>query len=115
MPQIIPFIPGQNNYRLRTSFDNEEVLFRVRWNAHDSAHYIDVLEPGEEPIAQGIKVVLGVNLGRRSTHPFFLRNLLHAFDTTLQGVEAGVDDLGGRVVVVRYGLAELVPTIDEDT
>ncbi len=107
MVAVLPFIPSSNNYRLIVPFDSVPTLIDTRWNARDAAWYIDFREEDETLILGGIKIVLGVNLGRRSTHSFFLNNLFLAFDTSGQGLDAGYDDLGARVVVQRITIADI--------
>jgi hypothetical protein len=108
MPLLVPFTPSLPNYRFNTGFDGTIVTFQTLWNARDAAWYFDLFAADASIIALGIKVVLGVNLGRKSTHPFFFSNLLRAYDTSNQGRDAGIDDLGARVQVVRFSLAELL-------
>lgn len=101
----IPFIPGENNYELTVPLGGDRVVFQVRWNSTDNDHagawYFDIFAEDGSVIAVDIKVVLGVNLGRRSSHPFFARHILRAIDTTGKGKEAAYDDLGRRVQVVH--------------
>lgn len=108
MPLIVPFQPSIPNYQFSTVLDSYTVTFDVLWNARDNAWYFDLYDSDLTPIAFGIKVVLGVNLGRKSTDPFFQQNLLRAFDTSGQGIDAGIDDLGARVIVRRYSIAEIL-------
>lgn len=105
---IIPFRPSVPNYEFTTVLDNTKVTFDVLWNARDNAWYFDLYARDLTPIAFGIKVVLGVNLGRKSTDIFFQQNLLRAFDTSGKGRDAGIDDLGARVIVRRYAMLDLI-------
>jgi hypothetical protein len=101
MPTIIPFIQSDNNYQLAVAIDGTPYVFDVKWNTRDEAFYFDLLESdGLTVIAAGIKVVLGVKLGRRCSDPFFDTHSLTAVDTSGQSLDAGYDDLGGRVQVV---------------
>ncbi len=108
MPLIIPFEPSVPDQRFSTTLDSDQLSFRALWNGIDKAWYMDVFTSGGEVILRATKIVLGINLGKRSTHPYLQRNLFHAFDTTNQGKEAGLDDLGGRVRVLRFSLTELL-------
>lgn len=105
----IPFQPSIAHYTMSVTFDDLLVPMRVRWNSRAAAWYVNLYEPDAvTPIIFGMKIVLGVNLGRRSTHPFFQSNLIRAVDTTRQGREATFDDIGTRVKVVRFSLDELL-------
>jgi hypothetical protein len=107
MANLVPFIPSDNNYRVRVPFDGISYRITARWNSRDKAWYLDLYEDNLTPIALGIKVVLGVRLGRAYRHKkFFQDNVLQALDTTGKRQEAGFDDLGGRIQVVRMSTAE---------
>ena len=109
MSRVIPFRPADNNYRLSISVDGSVVLFDVRWNSLPAGGwFLDLREQDESPIDLGIKIVLGVNLGRRSTHPFFRTYLLRAFDTSGVGADPGYDELGRRVIVKLFTVDEIL-------
>lgn len=105
--------PGAPSFRLSTSLGEDPVILDVRWNSRANggkgAWYMDVRDQDEAPIALGVKLVLGVNLCRRSTHPIFQRNLLRLVDTSRSHREATLDDLGTRVVLLCFTLEELYP------
>lgn len=101
MAEVVPFRPGVPQQRLDITLAGVSYVMITHWNARDNAYYIDVLEADETPVAYGIKVVLGVVLGRRYTHEFFNsgeRGLI-AVDLSNTGRECGVDELGGRVQI----------------
>ena len=104
MAEYLPFIPSDNNYRLVTSLGGIPYLIDVHWNDSDSSWYMDIYESDETPILVGIKVVLGVRLGKRSKHEFFTNHILQAVDTSGARKDAGYDDLGARVQVVHFNL-----------
>ena len=112
MPVVLPFSPGAPFYRVSTSMDGSDgpstqYILDVRWNERDKAWYFDLLDGSENIIASGLKVVLGAYIGRTSQHPFFRTGVLVAVDSTGQGQDAGYDDLGNRVQVIRYTLPEM--------
>ncbi len=97
MPVRIPFQPSENNYRMRLSLSQQPYLFDVHWNSRDAAWYFDIRADDETPILLGIKAVLAATIGKRSTHDFFKAHLLTLVDTSGLGIDAGFDDLGGRI------------------
>ena len=107
MPVQLPIDSANPNYRVGVTLNDIPYLFEVRWNARDSAWYLDVLDVSEDPIRTGIKIVLGVALGWRSTDPRFPTGAILAEDLTGEGRDATYDDLGSRVVVYHYTVAEL--------
>lgn len=108
MAIVIPFAASTPRQSFTTTIENASYLFTARWVGREGAWYFDVAETDETPIASGIKVVLGVVLGRRCHHPLFRRGIFVAADLSGAGREAGLDDFGadGRVQVVRLTLAE---------
>lgn len=97
MAGIIPFEPGIPEQRLEIALNDVPYALRVRWNTRDAAWYLDVYEQdGKQPIAHSVKLVLGTLFGRSSMHPLFQGGLFMV-DSSSTGVEAGLNDLGGRV------------------
>lgn len=115
MPEEIPLDErnGAPLFRLPTSLGDDPVVLDFRWNSSANGRrgcwYMDVLDQNTKPIAQGVKLVLGVNLCRSSTHEIFTRNLLRLVDTSRTDREATLDDLGTRVVLLNFRLDELFP------
>jgi len=108
MATAIPLHPSVPNYQLSTTIDGVPYVFDMRWNDRDSAWYFDLLTESDVPIIRGVKVVLGTYLGRRSVHQFFRDGVLVVTDMTGSGREAGLDDLGARVQMVRYSALEVI-------
>lgn len=100
MPVSIPFLKSDTNYTLIVPIDDQQVLFDVRWNSRDEAFYVDMYQADDVIIALNIKLVLGVQLGRRSHHTFFQEHSMTVADTSDRSEDAGFDDLGDRIVVL---------------
>lgn len=116
MADIIPFIPSENNYSVSVALGGARYWFdNIRWNSRENdgegAWYFDLRAEDKSVIMVGIKVVLGVQFGRTSTHPFFKTHILKAHDTSGQRREAGYDDLGGRVQVIHMALDEALQPV----
>lgn len=112
MASIIPFVPGIPEQTISITLDGEPYVMRARWNTSDDglvgAWYLDAWErDGKTPIAFGIKLVLGVRLGRNFTHPLFSAGLL-LIETVETGLEATLQDFGSRVLLVHLNTAEAV-------
>jgi hypothetical protein len=97
----LPVIPSVPHYDFTTVIEDRTYLFEFRWNDRDSAWYMSVFEQDNTPIISGVKVVLGVGLGRRSNHPLFFDGVFRAVDTSGLLVDPTLDDLGTRVEI-RY-------------
>lgn len=107
MPVQLPLDAADPIYRVGVTLNDTPYIFDVHWNGRDGAWYFDLLDSTEDPIRCGIKVVLGIPLGFRCTDPRFPRGVLLAADLSGAGRDATIDDLGYRVIVMHYTLAEL--------
>lgn len=107
MPEALPLVPSIPSYRVGVSLAGVQYILDVRWNAREGAWFLDVLAEDETPIRRGIKIVLGTLLGGREVSDEFPLGVLQAIDLTNTGTEAGLDDLGDRVVVLFYSFEEL--------
>lgn len=110
MPVRLPFEPPETgiiaNFRVGTTLREVQYQLDVRWNSRDEAWYMDILTADETPIRMGIKIVLGVLLGRRSVDPAFPLGVLIASDTSGENEEATLNDFGTRVQVLFYTAEE---------
>lgn len=108
MALLIPFRPSIGRYRFITVIGGDQYIFRVRWNTRDAAWYFNLLEYDETPILEGVKVVLGTYLGRRSNHPLLLNGVFVARSNATVHKDPGLDDLGASVNVLYFTRAEMV-------
>lgn len=117
MPTIIPFAPGQPEQRIEIALDGVSYILRARWNSSDDerlgAWYLDAWErDGVTRIAMGVKLVLGVRLGRVSQHPLFKAGVFlvdgRPPDDPNRGQEPRLNDLGGAVTLWHFNAADAV-------
>lgn len=110
---VIPTIPGEPHYDFGTTIDGVGYIIAVKWNERDKAldaagniitdgaFYFSVYDVGGEPLATGVKIVLGAYLGRRYVSiPLFANGVFIAYDTSGKGIDAGINDLGSRVLLL---------------
>ncbi len=107
MAESIPFESGVPHQELEVTLAGVPNLVEARWNDQDRSFYLSVYEIDGTPIAVGLKVVLGVLLGRKSTHKFFKGRALFAVDNANTGEECRLDDLGGRITIIYLTEADL--------
>ena len=112
MPTIIPITPGDPEQPIEITLDSQPYVLRVRWNSSDDdgrgAWYLDAWErDGVTVIATGVKLVLGARLGRTVDHPLFIAGMV-LVDLSRTGVDAGLNDLGGRVLLMSLTVDEAV-------
>lgn len=108
MSTLLPLIPSVPYSRFTIDLDDEQYVVVQRWNSRDRAWFLDFLESNDKPIALGVKVVLGVYLGRRRNHDLFTLGAFQAYDLSGKGAEATFDDIGTRVEVWHMTIADLL-------
>ncbi len=108
----IPLQPSVADYTMGVTIDGTHYLMHVYWNDRDSAWYFDMLASDETPIIQGVKIMLGVYLGRSAGVPPFSNGVLGVYDTSGQMKDAGFDDLGARVQMKWLPITQLLARLD---
>ncbi len=118
--QQLPLQSGLTDYRISVRLDSTDDAsgvygFRFRWNAIDEAWYMDVADAADQPIASGIKVVLGIYLGRRfvAAHPLFRDGVFVAADTSGKRQDAGLLDFGTRVTLTYVPVEDLLAILNQ--
>lgn len=107
MPSTLPLVPSIPFYRVGTTLNNVQYLLDITWNGRDGAWYMSILDADANPIAMGLKLVLGSRLGRTSAAPNFPDGAIVLQDTSGNGVDAMFDDLGTRVIAIYFTPTEL--------
>lgn len=98
-------IPTQKNepfYDEIVSIDGSTYVFTFRWSQLEGYWYLDVAEETGVSIITGIRLVLGITLGRTSVHRLFRSGVMLLIDTTDSDANPGFADLGTRVELRRF-------------
>lgn len=103
----LPIDSDSPNYTMGIVIENIGYTFAVIWNEGRppqlaGAWYFDLLDESgdtENPIASGIKIVLGALLGGNCTDPRFPNGAFFASDISGKNADATINDLGTRVKV----------------
>lgn len=98
----IPLRKDQARFDFTVVLDGVAYLFLFSWNSRDSAWYMSLFTEDETPICLGVKVVVNWPLCYRTRSPLKPPGLLMAFDQASQGVNPGLEDLGGRVRLLYF-------------
>lgn len=101
---IIPIAPGELNYSMLVALGGVTYTFESKWSEWDQSHYLNLLTEFGDRIRMGMRVTLGVPLGRTCTHPFFRGGRLLAYDLSGDKQMPGRDDFGSRVELRYYTL-----------
>lgn len=107
MSLTIPLRSDLEDYDLQVSLDGVLFTLRFRWNRRDLYWYMDVGDEDGNPILASIKVVIDFPLGARSRNSLMPGGILLAVDTSTQRLDPGLSDLGTRVVLLYFEVAEL--------
>lgn len=109
MAQIIPFDTSVPHQSLALELGGYQTIVELRWNQRDvsesspsGAWYLDILEIDATPILKSVKLVIGVKLGPRSTHPLLRNRAILVIPLTDYGDEIGFDDIGTKVNVSYF-------------
>lgn len=107
MPKLVPLVPSIPNYRAGLTIESTQYLIDVRWNGRMEVWFLDLMTEAGEMIKAGIAIVLGAFLGRTAASADFPGGAFVAVDTSNEGQDAGIDDLGTRVLLYYYSEEEL--------
>lgn len=98
MGQIIP-ITSDPNQELKVTLGDTEYFIRLRWNTRAQFWTLDILDAAKDPIVQGVCVRVQYSLLSRYRDVRLPDGQLFAIDTSQEGVDPAVDDLGTRVLL----------------
>lgn len=104
---MISEIPLQSRpHKFSIRLENIDLIFIVKWNDRSSIWTVDIIDViTNAPLLYSIPLVLGQNL----LEPYhFNIGAIIMVDTTNQGADANISDLGTRVKMVWFSASELV-------
>jgi hypothetical protein len=106
--QIMPTRTDLPHYEVSVELEGTTYVFEFRWNARASGWFMTIKTQAEEVLVTGRRVVLNSPLLRQYKNRLGLPpgNLL-AVDTTGANQEAGLKDLGSRVLLLYFEAADL--------
>lgn len=105
---LIPLAPGVYNYTFGVALDNIQYSMHVYWNDKDAAWFFDLSTAAGRAIATGIKIVLGAFLGRTINEAPFSTGVIAAVDSSGAEKDAGLDDMGSRVLLYYVPATDLL-------
>lgn len=107
MTSELPIDALEKNYTVTTVLEGASYTFAVRWNGRAASWFFDLYDVNGEIIMAGVRIVLGVILGRRCKDPRKPAGAIRAVDLSGEGREADINDLGTRVKLYYYPAADL--------
>lgn len=105
--QIIPTSQQESNYTQVTGLDGRDYVLELRWNQRQGRWYLKISTADDGTIQGPVAVVADWPLVYPGKDLPLPPGCLMAVDTTGQGRDPGLTELGGRVVLVYLDAEEL--------
>jgi len=96
---ILPVDNSSASYDFQVQLENAWYRIELYFNFRVGYWFLSCYDGSENMLVAGRKVVLGANLLGRGVDPALPPGFIFAVDTSGQNLDAGYDDLGGRVLL----------------
>lgn len=114
----IPTSTELSIYRQTTSLDGRDYIFRFRWNQREGTWFFSLSDAEDDPIVEGVKVIVQLPLLRLVTDPRKPPGIILALDTQAEETDfsaspkttaqdPGLFELGERVTLLYFTEAEV--------
>lgn len=107
MPLLVPLIPSVPFYEGGLTLGTVQYRINLHWNSRMDLFFMDLLDVDGNHIRSGMAMVLGTFIGRQSASAEFPPGAFVLSDTSGEGRDAGIDDLGSRVQLYYFTDEEL--------
>lgn len=114
MPRLIPTSTTLTEYTQTTTLDGRAYVLHLLHNPRLDRWGLDVMDQGSDPIAMGRRVVCEYDLLKGVVDSRRPRGLLIArdysapdFSARILSTDPGLNDLGNRVKLIYYEVAEI--------
>lgn len=109
----IPCDPTLTNYEIKCILGDDGRAFWLRfyWNTRDEGWYLTVSDADRNVIAASMKIVANWTVMGRLVDPAAPAGVFFAIDTSRQGLDPGISDLGDRVQLTFASLAEMAAAV----
>ncbi len=107
MSVLIPLRDDLEHFSEQVELDGRTFTLEFRWNAREEAWYLSVADADENSLATGVKLVVGWPLLTRYASADMPPGQLMADDTSGRDQEAGLTDLGRRVLLFYFNAEEV--------
>lgn len=109
MAQVMPTRTDAPHYDFQVDLEGTTFKLEFRWNTRAEGWFFRLLDVDDNQILGFERVVLDFPLTSRYRFEALPPGEFFAVDTTASQVEPGLDELGGRVLLLYYPAAELPP------
>ena len=104
---VIPLVNNVPHYSLQVELDGATYGLELQWNFREEAWYASLSDAEGEPIAAGVRLVVGFPLFGRCKDSRMPPGVFQAQDTTGGSEDPGFTDLGARVQLYYFVEGEL--------
>lgn len=102
----IPFNSTLDSFSQQIDLDGQTYVFTFSWNNRESAWYLGLTTLEEEQITDGIKLVLGMELLKRTARPGIPPGELYCMALGQDQATIGRNDMGVTVSLIYVPEAE---------
>lgn len=106
MSQVVPLRQGVASFVQRSSLDGVTFELALSWNDRDQGWYLSIADSNGDPIRSGIRLAFDWPLLIQVVDERRPAGELYAEDLDGTGIDAGLEDLGGRVRLYYVTAAE---------
>ena len=97
---VLPTLTTAAFYEFEIDLEQRTFKFRFHWNERDAAWYFEILDANGVSLLAGRRVVVDFPLIGRFHDPRLPPGEITALDTSNQGQDPGLADLGERVLLI---------------
>lgn len=103
----LPCASSLTDFSFQCELDSVTYGFRFRWNERVAAWFMDISDVAGNELVSGMRVVVGFPLAANTRYNAAMPpGALIASDTSGQDLDPGLGDLGGRVQILYYSVAD---------
>lgn len=105
---VVPASQDLFDYTERVELDGEKYELRFRWNERAESWFVDIFDAVGTAILYGRRVVVDSRLTGQHKHvDGVMPGEFTAFDTTARREDAGLNELGDRVLLLYFDSTEV--------
>lgn len=103
---VMPTRAGIAEHRVRVALNGSVFSFKFMFNRNSELWSMDIDLPDGTPLLRGVRLALGSNLTKQYADSRLPPGIFFVHDTEGNGAEAGLEDLGERVLLLYDDLED---------
>lgn len=109
--QIIPLRTDSPRYSIRTELDGARYVIDLEWNDRAEAWFLAVADGEGVRLVESVRVVIDFPLLDAYSNAALPPGVLFAVDSTNADLDPGRADLGDRVQIIYFPIADIPPEV----